>query len=200
MSKRGKYLIIDTETTGLSPTKNGLIQLAAAALDKKLEVLGTICFDICPANGTYQIDAESLEINGFTEERIAGGVSYAKAREKFKKFCKKHFSVKPIAVAQFWPFDFAVMESLFADGNENKYFAKEIMGNDFIDTKALVNYANLKADLKGQKLPFPKTSLSKAGGLKDILGLEGKYVAHDALGDVMATRDVLLALLQKDYL
>ena len=60
----------------------------------------------------------------------------------------------------------------------------------------MVMTANVKAELKGEEIPFPVTSLSKKGGLKDKFGLQ-EYQAHDALGDVLATRDVLIKLLNE---
>jgi DNA polymerase III epsilon subunit-like protein len=74
----------------------------------------------------------------------------------------------------------------------------DLLGNDIIDTKCIVNTLNLMAHLKGESLPFPITSLSKPGGLKDILGIdESMFVAHDALGDCEATLEVLKRLVSR---
>ena len=69
-----------------------------------------------------------------------------------------------------------------------------LKGNDIIDTKALANSINARALLKGRPAPFPVTSLSKPGGLKELFGITA-YQAHSALGDVLATREVLIKLL-----
>ncbi len=44
-------------------------------------------------------------------------------------------------------------------------------------------------------LPFKSTSLSKPGGLADVLHITD-YTAHTAKGDIMATREALLRFLK----
>jgi hypothetical protein len=44
-------------------------------------------------------------------------------------------------------------------------------------------------------LPFQSTSLSKAGGIAQVLHLE-EYKAHTAKWDIMATREALLKFLK----
>jgi len=195
MSKKGKYLVVDTETTGLSFAENGLIQLAAAVLDEELEVLDTFCQDVCTPKG-YLIGAGSLEINGFTVERIEKGGGYEKVCGEFLVFLNKNFKTAPVSVGQFFPFDYAFLHMAFAKVGLEKELGAAL-GNDFIDTKVIVNTLNLKANLARQPLPFPSTSLSKPGGLKDKLSIDlSKFQAHDALGDVLATREVLVRLLK----
>jgi DNA polymerase III epsilon subunit-like protein len=70
------------------------------------------------------------------------------------------------------------------------------IGNNLIDTKALTNALNLKHVFLNKPIPFPVASLSKPGGVKEVLGITG-HQAHDAMGDVMATREVLLKLLER---
>ena len=72
------------------------------------------------------------------------------------------------------------------------------LGNNFIDTKSLTNYFNLKAIISNQPVPFPVTSLSKEGGLADTLGIGG-FEAHTALGDCQATLEVLKAYLKGSF-
>jgi len=56
----------------------------------------------------------------------------------------------------------------------------------------------LLAESKGLEIPFKLTSLSKLGGLKDKLGIDqNKFQAHDAMGDVLATLEVLKVLVFK---
>ena len=192
--KNGAYLIIDTETTGLHPAKHGLIELAAAALDQKLDVIETFQADVCPPAGC-EIDPEAMQVNGFTRERINRGISYAVVCERFREFIMKHFSAEPVVIGQFYPFDYAFLDQVFSASGYGDGFAAVVKGNDFIDTKALANSLNLRALLKGQPKPFASTSLSRPGGLKDRFGAMG-HQAHTALGDVLATREVLIKLLE----
>ena len=192
--KTGCYLIVDTETTGLHPARHGLIELAAAALDSQLVLLDTFQTDVCPPEGV-EFDPEALKINGFTMERIKAGFSYQLACEQFLSFMSKNFSAEPIVIGQFYPFDYAFLEQMFSTSGYHDGLAAAFKGNDIIDTKALANSLNARAILKGKPAPFPVTSLSKPGGLKELFGITA-YQAHSALGDVLATREVLIKLLE----
>jgi DNA polymerase III epsilon subunit-like protein len=192
--KNGFYLIVDTETTGLHPARHGLIELAAAALDEKLTVLETFQADVCPPQGC-EIDPEALQVNGFTRERISRGLNYKGVCERFQEFVINCFSAEPVVIGQFYPFDYAFLDQVFSASGYGDGFAALVKGNDFIDTKALANSMNLRAILRGQPRPFASTSLSRAGGLKDRFGISG-HQAHTALGDVLATREVLIKLLE----
>ena len=192
--KNGSCLIIDTETTGLHPAKHGLIELAAAALDETLAVIETFRADVCPPENC-EIDPEALQVNGFTRDRIKQGLSYPAVCERFREFINNHFSAEPIVIGQFYPFDYAFLDQVFSASGYGDGFSAIVKGNDFIDTKALANSMNLRARLRGQPAPFPLTSLSRPGGLKDRFGITG-HQAHTALGDVLATREVLLRLLE----
>ena len=192
--KVGCYLVIDTETTGLHPAQHGVIELAAAALDSRLTLLETFQADICPPDGVMY-DPEALKINGFIMERIRSGISYRMACEQFLSFLNKHFAAEPIVIGQFYPFDYAFLEQMFSASGYGDGLSAAIKGNDLIDTKALANSINVSALLNGRPAPFPITSLSRPGGLKELFGITG-YQAHSALGDVLATREVLIKLLE----
>jgi len=95
-----KYLVIDTETSGLYPTKHGLIQFAGVVCDEKLEILDELKLDINPGN--VEISQEALKISGFTTERIQDGISLLEFVEKLEKFLVKHFTMekKPVIIGQ----------------------------------------------------------------------------------------------------
>jgi DNA polymerase III epsilon subunit-like protein len=193
-TQTAKYLLVDTETTGLLLTQNGLIQAAGLVLDDELNEIHRFCVDICP-DKPFEIDPYSLEMTGFTVERINSGISYQEFCDFFLHLIKEYFPLnKPVLVAQFLPFDYGFLHNVFGKRNMEKELCK-VLGNDFIDTKCGANALNLRAKFAGQPIPFPITSLSKPGGLKDILGIdERKFVAHDALGDCEATLEVLKRL------
>lgn len=69
------------------------------------------------------------------------------------------------------------------------------LGNDIIDTKSIANQANAIARYNNIPLPFKSTSLSKPGGLAEVLHISD-YTAHTARGDIMATREALLKFLK----
>jgi DNA polymerase III epsilon subunit-like protein len=189
-----KYLILDAEMTGLNPHKNGLIQFATAALDKNLKILETFVTDICPPEG-FEINEEALQINGFSLERIQKGISYEIFCHSLFDFIKRNFGQnKPVAIAQFYPADYGFLQMTFSKVGLEKEF-NEVFDNDFVDTKSLVNTLNLISEIKNHPIPFEITSLSKPGGLKEKLDLKS-FPAHDALGDILATREVLLKLIE----
>ncbi|NJK71872.1 3'-5' exonuclease [Candidatus Gracilibacteria bacterium] len=189
-----KYVVLDTESTGLHSQKYGLIEIGAAVLDKNLEVLDIINYDVKPPKNT-PVSQDALQINGFTLDRIQKGLPYKESATKFYKFIKKYFPLdRPTYVAQFYPFDYAIVESMFMSVNMEKQF-EEIVTNAFVDTKVIVLAANMKADMLNQPIPFPVPSLSKDGGLADKFNL-GQFPAHTALGDVMATIEVLKNLME----
>ncbi len=115
MTKKGRYLIVDTEATGLDIYKHNLIQIAAAVLDDDLEIVETFCIDVKPKNEDFEYTKEALKVNGFSLKRIKNGTEIKKAASQFAQFCKKYFDEenKAIYVGQFYPFDFALINKFF---------------------------------------------------------------------------------------
>jgi DNA polymerase III alpha subunit (gram-positive type) len=188
-----KYLIIDTEATGLNAWRNGIIQLAWVIMDSQLEILEQKVIDILPPEG-YAISDGALEINGFTIERIQAGCSYDEACDIFTQSIRMNFGeIKPICVGQFLPFDFKMIEMMYSTIDRAVEF-EAIISNAIIDTKSTVLALNLKAELENKEIPFPITSLSKPGGLKEKFNLS--FESHDALGDCLGTRLVLIEILK----
>jgi DNA polymerase III epsilon subunit-like protein len=196
MSKGAKFILIDTEASGFHPHKHGLLEVAALALDSNLEVVDTYHHHIKPPEGV-EYDPYAMRLNGIDQDTIESGLSYKEFCESFIDFVKTRFSNKPIAIAQFYPFDNAYLNYVFEYCGYGITFNVELFNNDFIDTKSIVNAINLKAELAGDTVPFPITSLSKPGGLKDTLEIKPNgHDAHTAIGDVLATRDVLKKLIE----
>lgn len=194
MNKQAKYLILDTESTGLVPGKHGLIQLACASLGADLEIIHKLCTDIKPPVGTV-IEPEALLVNGFTEDRISRGICYEEVATMFLDFLKNEFVEEPIVIAQFYPADYAILLELCKQTGQIGSELHKKIGNSVLDTKTLVITLNLLRQNEGEELFFPITSLSKPGGIKDVLAVS-QYQAHDAMGDVLATREVLVKLLK----
>jgi DNA polymerase III epsilon subunit-like protein len=192
--KNGKYIVLDLEMTGLLAGVNGIAELAAAVLDDKLEILETINFDVCPPD-VYEINDYSLTFGNMTRERLALGKTYLETCALFTEFVDKHFSEPPTFVGQFFPADFSFLIDMYTKSGLREDCLR-IFQNRILDTKAIANYINLKASIASKPLPFPiTTSLSNPGGLKDTFGITG-YESHTALGDVLATREALIHLLE----
>ena len=192
--KNGVYLGIDTEFTGQHPHKNALIELAMIVLDKDLKEIAHYQTLVQVPAG-FEITKESMAINKLDLARVeAEGVSYAKLVQQMTRFVQKHFEDKPILFAHFITMDFAYLNYIFGSVNKDKLFWKELIGHNVIETKVLANTINLLQIRKGQELMFKSTSLSNPGGLTDVLDIRD-YEAHTALGDVRATKQVMVKLL-----
>jgi DNA polymerase III epsilon subunit-like protein len=210
MTITAKYLVIDTETTGLDPHKNGLIQCAALALDRELDVVAEYNVFICPPDSVL-FDEEATKIHNIPIKKIKEGLSYTAFAHDFIDFVAENFNTKPILIGQFFAFDYGFLSTVFdqamdqdaeikarlkaQDGDQYGLF-QALLSRNFIDTKSLASSLNLKAELISKPPLFQETSLSKVGGLKDTLMIpQDKFQAHDALGDCYATREVLIKMM-----
>lgn len=192
-SKKGVYLVLDTEFTGQHPERNGLIEAAFLVLDKEYNEITHYVSDICPPDG-YKIDEAAMKVNKFEVSRIAQGISYKQFAKEMTKFIQDHFEKKPILVAHFVPMDFAYLNYVFEYVGMGKEFWYQTIGYDIIDTKVLANIANAKARKNNQEIPFPSTSLSSPKGVRKVLDIEG-HASHTALGDARATKEVFVKLM-----
>jgi DNA polymerase III epsilon subunit-like protein len=189
MSKNAKYLVLDTEATGLHPAKNCLIQVGAILADKDLNILKEVVWEI-KADPSSEIDPVAMEINGIDLDNREFEISQLEFCKEFIKLVKNNFEKPPIVIAQFYPFDYAYLDAVFSKNGFDSRDINEVLGNNFIDTKSLAYYFNYKAEQNNVETPFPITSLSKEGGLADKLEVFD-FQAHNALGDCRATLEVL---------
>jgi DNA polymerase III epsilon subunit-like protein len=194
--KKAKYLVIDTETSGVKAWENGLIQLGAIALDSQMEIVEEFNYYVLPPENLVW-DENAAKVHNISKQTlIESGLSYTDVCQKFIVFIKNNFNELPITIAQFFPFDYAFLDRVFDIAFPDYRVFQDVISRNFIDTKSLANVFNLKSDLLGKPKFFTETSLSKVGGLKDALSLpRSNYNAHDALSDCRATRDVLIKLI-----
>ena len=179
--------------TGLNPFKHGVIEVGMMVMDEKFNIIWEFGMDLCPPP-TIVIDPEALEYNGFTLDRIANGKTYEEFVDFFVGFFETYFSDenKPILVGQYIAADLSFLASVFYHARKSSVFLR--LGNDIIDTKSIANQQNAVARYNNEALPFISTSLSKKGGLSEVLGVSS-YEAHTARGDILATREVLMKFL-----
>jgi DNA polymerase III epsilon subunit-like protein len=188
----GTYLLMDLEMTGLNPFRHGVVEFGCIIMDEKFSIIGEIYRDLCPPE-SVMIDREALEYNGFTLERIARGISYDAFVEEFETFLNFFFPTEPpIIVGQYVTADIVFLESIFFTVGRNDLMLK--LGNDIIDTKSIANQENALARYKEIDIPYKSTSLSKPGGLSEVLSI-APYQAHSSKGDIYATREVLMKML-----
>lgn len=177
-----KILYFDTETTGLNPEKNGLIQIAGI-----LEVDGVekarFDFTARPFDGDV-IDEKALAVHGRSREEIMKYPTPSDVYKDLVSFFSRHIN-KFDPKDKFYPagynvrFDLDFLASFFRK-NGDVYFgsfcnwraidALPLM--HFLDHLGYISYENYKLETVCQRLGI------------DIQ-------AHDALSDIEATRSLI---------
>lgn len=117
-----KYVLLDTETGGLSETRNPIIELGARILTPDLRFADSSVFHahIRPAEG-LEIDSRALAVNNLRWADDPDSDSYKKALseeeawEKFVEWLMKNFEIATWIVPVGWNvrFDAAVLKALF---------------------------------------------------------------------------------------
>ncbi len=183
-----KILWIDTETTGLDPKRHGIIQIAGI-VDIDGEVKEAFDIKIAPS-ADVEIDPAALEVHGISEDIL---LTYPEARVSFNGL-QKVMSVyvdrydkrdKFFMAGYNVHFDEQFIRSFFQRNNNNYY------GSWFhwpvIDVATLVGIASAKGAL-------PALGNFKLSTICEHCGISIK--AHDALSDIMATRNLYYELMK----
>lgn len=166
------YLWLDTETTGLDPVRNDVIQLAAIAVVNGKENVVTFN-QFCQPHDWNYIDDEALKINHTTREQLAKEQMPAVMVRNFIIWAKT-FGVKFTLAGYNADFDRNFLSNLFKKANAEREF-NEIFNADIRDLYKRVK--GLKAQLATHNL--------KLGTLCEHFKIQIK--AHDALSDIGAT-------------
>ena len=176
-----KLLFLDTETTGLDPSKNGIIQIAGM-VEIDGEVKEEFDLRVKPFPGQV-ISEEALKVTGKTVEEIQTYteplIGYRSFTEMLDKYVDKfNRADKFYMVGQNTKFDYDFMTEWFKR-NGNPYFYGYVNYHllDVIQATALFTVAG-KMKLQNMKL----------GTVCEHFGIPLK--AHDALEDIRATRQV----------
>lgn len=167
-------ILFDFETTGLKPEINDPIQIAAVALDAAtLEARGEFSATMRPAR-PENADAKALAIHGLTLEHLATQADPKETARHFAKWVVTMDPGRPIPCAYNLPFDEAFMRS----------WCHMLGGNWSYRKLDVMQLAMAHLWLPG-KVPDVKL-----GTVVEYLGIKN-HKAHDALGDVLASADVL---------
>lgn len=175
-----KILWIDTETTGLNPIDNDIIQLAYI-IEIDNEVKESDMIYMAPI--TSKIEASALEIHGYTEEKIkqfpAAGIGIDALKTAMGRYVNKYNKKdKFIPAGYFANFDMQFLRGTFSKTGD-KYFGSWFR-SVILEVSAFVakEYMDKSLDLENLKL---KT-------VAQHYGIE--LVAHDAKSDIEATRNI----------
>jgi len=198
-----KFFWVDTETTGLDPVKNGIIQIAGMMYvdGKKVE-----SFNLkCKPHPDDEIEDEALKKNNTTREEIEAYPDPSDVYYELDDMLGKHVNRfdkmdKFFAAGKNVRFDLNFLHQFFLK-NGKPHPKQDCMGNPFFfsyvnsatfEVESLAMLYELK---KGKKL-FSSYKLQALCDAMDVPLIN----AHDALADIQATRNlarVLWGLIQE---
>lgn len=163
------YVVFDTETTGLTPSSDEIVQIAAVRLVNGRRVAGEV-FDTLVDPGR-RIPPGSTEVHGITDEMVIGAPTIAQAGKTFHEFARGS-----VLIAHNAPFD---ME--FLRRHEKSIGAR--FDNPVLDTVLL------------SAVVFGQLEQHSLDALTARLGITIPEAArHTAIGDTVATADAFLKL------
>jgi DNA polymerase III epsilon subunit-like protein len=194
-------VVFDTETTGLSPTRNGIVALGAIDL-----ATGDKFYEECRIDDDTEINQYALGVNGFSEAQVRdpNKQSMAELEEHFEAWCKAHNAT--VIAGYNVKFDIGFLKNVVTKhgmqwGLPTKYvdveqvYMKEIFSNPDFDeeiNKYLLrtgedrNVRAVKMDHAMESLgmgkePRPHNALTGAIFCAELLSLMmyGKHVTND---------------------
>jgi DNA polymerase III epsilon subunit-like protein len=183
-----KFLWVDTETTGLDPVKNEIIQIAALLECTEKQIAQEFISYIKPTNFNC-IDKEATKTHGISIKKMKtfplSSVVYSNFKEILYKWVDPMNKETRITLGgQNVTFDSMFIDEFFKR-NEDTYWRAFITPGVF-DLKNLT----LQYELFHNKKIFDSYKLSR---VCEILGVKLKK-AHDAFSDISATRKCCLKI------
>jgi len=179
------YLYLDTETTGLNPVINDIIELGAI-----IEVKGERKEEfkaVCRPFNMKSISRKALETNQHTMDMIE---TYPDPKEVFKKFILflgkyfngKDFNNRYVLVGQNVDFDKRFLKAFFHKCGYDEYAFNKVIHYQSIDLLGLSFLLRAKGLIPNGKLKLEV--MTKLYGIKQAK-------EHDALEDIRSTYDIL---------
>ena len=184
-----KKLWVDVETSGLDPNRCCILTLAALAdIDGKVVAKANIKMRI--RDGAI-IDDSALKINGLTREEIAEFPSQMEGWRVLKVMLDSHVNKfnkddKFVFCAYNADFDDRFLRALFLDCHDKYYGSYFFWPKIDVQTLLAIEIAN--------GLRLPKYNLATVCEHYEI-----ELIAHEALSDIIATRDLYKVLGRKFY-
>lgn len=180
-----KILYFDTETTGVDPSKNGIIQLSGI-IEIDNEIKEEFNFRIRPFE-IDEINLEALEVNNITKDQLktfpTAQESYILIEKLFNKYIDRYDPTD-----KFYPagynvrFDLEFLSEYFIK-NDNPYFGSYCNWRS-IDALSIFYFLDYIGYLKLENY--------KLGTVCDYFKIPIK--AHDAMSDIKATRSLIIKL------
>lgn len=132
------WLAIDTETTGLTPGEDRIVELAAVRYHqgRVLERRGMLLDPERP------IPAEASEVHGIRDEDVAGAPTLAQVAERFLEVIAAH----EVLVGYNWPFDAGMLAAELG----SEVWAEAIASKVVVDPLVVVRFDGVGRYWKGQ--------------------------------------------------
>ena len=174
-----EMIIFDTETTGLSPEDNHVIQLSAikCVVDTECNFHEVSRMDTY-INPGYALPKKIIEITGITDDKLSG---YPDEKSQWDAIYG-YFGDKPIICGHNSPFDVNMMKAMY------RRYGKEF-DPVVLDTLKMAQELHHKSEAGSHKL----------GDLAEHFGLNYGLTFHNSMDDVIATMR-LLRLFIEEYL
>jgi len=184
-----KILWLDTETTGTDATLHSIIQIAGII---DIDGVEKLRFDYkCKPHPDFEIDDEALLIHKFSRKIMSGFPeirdTYNQIKQDFRAFVDPfNREDKFIIAGQNIRFDLDMLSHFFMRQNDN------YLGS-FIDFKSRIELMDITKGL--QALGFIKSDNIRLSTLCKEFGIT--LNAHNALSDILATRELYYSLLNR---
>jgi len=170
-AKEGNLFVYDLETTGLDTDSDEIIQIAAARINQRGEILGKFNRLVLPA---VEISPEATKTHGYTYEKLieGGAVAPAEALQSFAEFVGNGTLI----------------------GYNNKSFDDRLLFRQLARFNKVFEPKNSYDALRISKIFLPFLPNYKLSTLCERFGIVNLR-AHDAYYDVAATAEVTAKLL-----
>lgn len=169
------FVTIDTETTGLDPERNSMIELAAVATNERGRLLDIFNERLSPRGDRLEIEQAALDINGHSANEIQHFPAPGWIIRKFSDFIESFKPAEITIVGHNAKFDVGFLESLYRA--QNRFNA----GLDLSHFKRVLCTQSLGYAYFGERM-----SLKQLG---ERLKIENRH-EHSALGDAIQTSNV----------
>ena len=187
-----RYLFLDTETTGLDPDTNEVIQIAALVMEQahtQEHPVEVARYECKLRADTGVVDLEALAVNGrrLTEDVLTDSITSSVQKELvygFADFLATFVTEKTFIIGANINFDIDFVKSLF-----KKY---DIDANRLLSKKKAVDVQQIARFLHDSNiLELPDYRLSTL--IREILQI--KWIdAHNAMADVLVTKDLYFTM------
>ena len=183
-SKADNLVVIDVETSGPNPFVHDVLSIAIVPVNSQIEPLSLF---VCCENTTWTEFSRSVFAK-FREDWESNGVTPGVACDTIEDYLANTFSRKPVTpVGHNIGFDVAFLRKLAFLGGRSQL---RWVSHRALDTHTMLYVLYLKGEL-----PFDAL---KSDGAFSHFGVEiPTELRHTALGDALATRELLLRLLNE---